>query len=169
MRRLLPATALALAVGLALPAVAQTGGPGGSGASGGGGSTGGASPSTGASPSGDPTGTSPSGASPSPDGSQSRGTQSNPDGRFSGGPSTRQRGDEDDRSQGRGQQAETQRCVSKFLALDKNGDGMLSENEYGRIRRSARDVDRDHDGRINRSEIRDACASGTLTERDLRG
>src|ERR671931_2726362 len=72
MKRLLPATVLALAVGLAaLPAAAQTGSSsgGGGGTSGGGGGTStGASPSTGGSPAADSTG-----GSPSPGGTQSRG------------------------------------------------------------------------------------------------
>jgi hypothetical protein len=59
--------------------------------------------------------------------------------------------------------------VSKYLTLDRNGDGVLSSNEYDRIRTAARDVDRNNDRKIDRSEIRDACASGTLTERDIRG
>jgi hypothetical protein len=59
--------------------------------------------------------------------------------------------------------------VSRYLALDRNGDGMLSENEYGRIRRAARDVDRNHDGKIDRFEIQDACATGILSDRDIRG
>ena len=46
---------------------------------------------------------------------------------------------------------------------------MLSENEYGRIRRAARDVDRNHDGKIDRFEIQDACATGILSGRDIRG
>jgi hypothetical protein len=168
MKLLLPATALALAFSLAaLPAAAQSGGASGGGASGG--------------TSGGGTGASPSGASPSTDGSQSGGatqsdptgrgaTQSNPDGQFSDGASSRQRSDdEDSRAGGRGQQAETQRCVSKFLALDKDGDGALSAREYDRIRTAGKDVDRNNDGKMNRSEIRNACATGTLSERDISG
>jgi hypothetical protein len=59
--------------------------------------------------------------------------------------------------------------VTRYLALDKNSDGALSANEYGRFRTVAKDVDRNNDGRINRSEIRNGCEAGILTERDIRG
>jgi hypothetical protein len=95
--------------------------------------------------------------------------QSNPDGRFSGESSRQRSGDEDGRSEGRSRQSETQRCVSKYLALDRNEDGVLTAREYDRVRTVARDVDRNDDGKIDRSEIQRGCAGGVLTERDIKG
>jgi hypothetical protein len=78
-----------------------------------------------------------------------------------------QRFDNGIRSGGGRLQAELQRCVVKHRALDQDSDGELAANELDRIKRVVKDVDKNNDEKIDSSELRSACASGTLTDREL--
>ena len=204
MQRLLPATALVLAVGLAaVPAAAQSTS---SGTSGGGGASTAAPPSTRASPSTRATPSTPApstGASPSADALPFRdrspltravpptgarppldpmpptdgspatapfSTDSRAAGdRFSGPPPFSQRPDPQPLSGGGRLQAEIQRCVAKHRGLDRNTDGELNADELDPIKQVVKDVDINHDEKLDSSELRSACASGLLTDRDTRG
>ena len=186
MQRLLPATALALAVGLAaVPAAAQSSSGGMSG--GGGASTGGGAASTVAPPppgtapprrSAPPTAAPPSGAPPEADRSPATGgspsARSGQGGdRFLGASPSDERsplGDRFDdgiRSGGGRLRAELQRCVDKHRGLDHDSDGELAAAELDSIKRLVKDVARNHDEKLDSSELRSACASGLLTEREL--
>jgi hypothetical protein len=194
MQRLLAASALALTVGLAVvPAAAQSSSGGAS--SGGGASTvappstraapppgappAAAPPSTRALP---PAGAPPTAAQPAPsqppavppslDGSLATGgspsTRSDSGGdRFLDDPPSSERFDNGIRSGGGRLRAELQRCVAKHRALDHDSDGELAATELDSIRRVVKDVDRNHDEKIDSAEIRSACASGLLTDREL--
>jgi hypothetical protein len=191
MQRLLPATALALAVGLAaVPAAAQTGsggtsGGGGAATGGGAASSGGGGASTVAPP---PPGTAPPrrsappttapGAPPEADRSPATGgspsVRSGQGGdRFLGAsPSDERsplsdRSDDGIRSGGGRLRAELQRCVDKHRGLDHDSDGELAAAELDSIKRLVKDVDRNHDEKLDSSELRSACASGLLTDREL--
>ena len=140
-KRLIPATALALAVNLAAlaAAVLSTSGAG--------------SPSTGASLSTDSSST----------------AKSNPDGggQFSGAGPSRQISNHEGKSARRPPAAEVQRCVANFRILDKNSDGVLSLEELERVKRVVRDIDRviknvdkNHDNRISSTEFELACTNG---------
>jgi hypothetical protein len=60
-----------------------------------------------------------------------------------------------------------QRCVAKHSTLDQDSDGELAANELDAIKRLVKDVDRNKDERIDSFELRSACASGILTDREL--
>jgi hypothetical protein len=84
-----------------------------------------------------------------------------------GAPPSSQRFDDGILSGGGRLQAELQRCVAKHRTLDQDSDGELAANELDRIKRVVKDVDRNSDETIDSSELRSACASGILTDREL--
>ena len=189
MHQPLPATILVLAVCLAaVPAAAQS-------TSGGGGATTAAPPSARASPSArssssadgstatraapsrpvvPPTEPRPSlGPLPPTDGSPATPpltTDSRPGGGNSlfGAPPSSERRDPQPLSGGGVLQAEIQRCVAKHRGLDRNSDGELAADELEPIKWVLKDADRNHDEKIDLSELRSGCASGLLTDRDIR-
>jgi hypothetical protein len=63
--------------------------------------------------------------------------------------------------------AEAQRCIAHFDALDKNDDSLLNANELDNPR--AKDADKNKDGKIRSSEYQAACATGILSDSDVRG
>jgi hypothetical protein len=84
-----------------------------------------------------------------------------------GAPPSSQRFDDGILSGGGRLQAELQRCVAKHRNLDQDSDGELAANELDRIKRVVKDVDKNNDETIDSSELRSACASGILTDREL--
>jgi hypothetical protein len=64
--------------------------------------------------------------------------------------------------------AEAQRCMSRFEALDKSPDGLLTANELDNLRTVSKAVDRNKDGKIHSVEYEAACATGVLKESDIK-
>jgi len=65
--------------------------------------------------------------------------------------------------------AEIQRCIARHRTLDKNSDGALVADELDPIKPLVEDVDRNLDKTLDSSELRSACATGLLTDRDQSG
>ena len=63
--------------------------------------------------------------------------------------------------------AEAQRCMSRFEALDKNTDGVLTGDEFDNLKAAVQDADRNKDGKIRSVEYEAACATGVLKDGDI--
>jgi Ca2+-binding EF-hand superfamily protein len=64
--------------------------------------------------------------------------------------------------------AEAQRCMSSFEALDKNSDGVLTGDEFDNLNTAVKGADRNKDGKISSVEHEAACATGVLTDGDMK-
>jgi hypothetical protein len=73
-----------------------------------------------------------------------------------------------DRSSDLPSAAEAQRCISRFDGLDKNSDGVLNANELENLKKAVKDADKNKDGKIRSSEHQAACATGVLTDSDIK-
>ena len=62
-------------------------------------------------------------------------------------------------------QMEIRRCLVKHRGLDQNADGELAGDELEPVRRMVKELDRNVDEKLDDTELRSACVSGLLTDR----